>query len=124
MESTGGAVTGTFSNFTNTNPMVMGHLVYTPTGVFFEIDQSGLVLMVTKGNALGKVAAALDKVVASGNTSLNPLIMTLIPLSHSQLVSTLSELQPSLYKGMAVVQENNVVKVHDALGYRFQNIFR
>ena len=40
MQSTGGAVTGTFSNFTNTNPMVMGHLVYTPSGVFFEVGQS------------------------------------------------------------------------------------
>jgi autotransporter-associated beta strand protein len=121
MQSTGGAVTGTFSNFTNSNPMVMGRLFYTPTGVFFEINQTGLVLMATTGNA-AKVAAALDAVVASGNTSLNPLIMTLVPLNHSQLVSALSELQPSLYKGMAVVQENNVVKVHDALGYRFQNI--
>jgi len=77
--------------------------------------------MSTTGNA-AKVAAALGKIVASGNTSLDPLISTLVPLSHSQLVSALNQLQPSLYKGMAVVQENNVVKVHDAVGYRFQNI--
>ncbi len=121
MQSTGGAVSGTFSNLTNTNPMIMGHLVYTPTEVFFQIDKTGLVLMSTTGNA-AKVAAALGKIVASGNTSLDPLISTLVPLSHSQLVSALNQLQPSLYKGMAVVQENNVVKVHDAVGYRFQTV--
>jgi len=103
--------------------MVMGHLVYTPTEVFFQIDKTGLVLMLIPppGNA-GKVAAALDKIVAAGNTSLDPLIMALVPLRGSQLMNALNQLQPSLYKGMSVVQENNVVKVHDALWYRFQNV--
>jgi autotransporter-associated beta strand protein len=87
LQSTGGTITGIFSNFTNTNPMVMGHLVYTPTEVFFQIDKTGLVLMLIPppGNA-GKVAAALDKIVAAGNTSLDPLIMTLVPLRGPQLV--------------------------------------
>jgi uncharacterized protein with beta-barrel porin domain len=122
IQSTGGVVTGTFSNFTTTAPLLQGQLFYTSSGVFFEVDDSiSLVNFVASGNA-GKVSAAIDQVISSGNTSLNPLITTLLPLSQPQLVSALDQLQPALYKGMAVIQENNVVKVHDALGYRFQNI--
>jgi uncharacterized protein with beta-barrel porin domain len=31
-------------------------------------------------------------------------------------------MQPSLFKGLAIVQQNNVIAVNNALGYRFQNV--
>jgi uncharacterized protein with beta-barrel porin domain len=41
-------------------------------------------------------------------------------LDKEELTRALNKMQPSLYKGLAISQENNAVKVQDSLNYRIQ----
>lgn len=121
IQSVGGTVSGAFSNFTSTLPQVIGQLFYTDSTVFLFINQAKFQNVATQGNA-HRVGVALDTIFDSGSSDLDSLYLNLVALTDSELIYALDQLHPALFKGMAVVQQNNVVKVHDALGYRFQNI--
>lgn len=58
---------------------------------------------------------------ASTNNLTNAIWSSLLYLPDTNaLEEALNQLQPSLYKGMIVVQENNAVKVQNTLFYRFE----
>jgi uncharacterized protein with beta-barrel porin domain len=56
-----------------------------------------------------------------GNQQAEEIIVDLIRLETVQDVeSALNQMQPALLKGFAISQENNIVKIQDTLGYRFE----
>lgn len=117
----GGTVTGTFSNITTSSPLVTGKLFYENSAVLLFVDLLRFQDIVTTGNAHA-VAVALDTIFDSGSSDLDSIFVSLVALNNQQLNSALNQLHPAQYKAMTVVQQNNVVKVRDALGYRLQNI--
>ncbi|MBP7074019.1 MAG: autotransporter domain-containing protein [Rhabdochlamydiaceae bacterium] len=121
IQSVGGTVSGAFSNFASTLPQVFGQLFYTDSTVYLYINLAKFQNVATKGNA-HRVGVALDTIYDAGGSDLDALFMSLVALTDQQLIYALDQLHPALFKGMAVVQQNNIVKVHDALGYRFQNV--
>lgn len=120
IQSSGG-VNGKFSSFISPSVLLSGVLSYPANQVVLTLSYSGISPIVTRGNG-AKVALALDAITASGSTAVSGIISSLLSLNPSQLVSAVNQLQPSLYKGAAVVQENNSVQVRNVISERFQTI--
>ena len=63
------------------------------------------------------ITSLIENESSQGKSILNDLIS--IPQLEG-VVTALNEMHPALYKGLAISQENNIVKVQDNLGSRFQ----
>jgi uncharacterized protein with beta-barrel porin domain len=116
--SAGGGVNGTFSNVVSP-PILSTKITYTPTTILLSVSRASINSLPLDANAkaVGKV---IENWIDSGNTHLCTEIGKLTVFSLSELNALLDELQPSLFKGLTVGQENNAVKVQDALSYRNQ----
>ncbi len=120
LSSTGG-ITGQFSRFFVNNPFfTVGNISCTNSTVGVDFQLNNFTPHIN-GNNAKNVAAAIIKIANSGNESFDPIIVKLIELpNYNARSSALNEMQPALYKGLAISQENNAVKIQDTLGYRFQ----
>ncbi len=115
-----GSVTGKYQTLTSTAPLIVGTLSYVGSTVVLTLGSPPPVQTVVTGGNAGKVAAAIDAVNASGNTALKGIADSLMHLTLDQLISALNAMDPSRFKGLGIVQENNGVIVQEALTQRFQ----
>lgn len=69
-----------------------------------------------------QVAAAINEVAAAGNKRLDPILTSLLPLTTAEQAAALNQMQPALFKGLTICQENTIVRVQNTLSYRFQQL--
>ena len=116
--SAGGTLTGTFSSVDIVSALLIPHITYGPHEATLTLQMAKLGNVVS-GNNAKSVGYALDLLLqeraAVGDDSYCDLVAELIPLSQTQISSILDQLNPALFKGFTIVQENNIVKVRDAL---------
>jgi autotransporter-associated beta strand protein len=122
IDTTGfGTVTGSFTNITTTAPLITSVLTYSDTQVFVKLKVAPVTTFVGVGNG-GSVAAALTMIGALAYPGVDEIFNSLSPLSEEQKEVAFNQMHPALYKGMAMVQENNSVQVRSALSERVQVI--
>ena len=113
--TTTGSILGTFDTFVIDPPYVTGHLFYQGSNTLeLIIGFQTLANIALAGNA-NKVATALDQIFDSGDDAMDAVVANLYSLSSSELNDALNQLQPAQLKAQTLVQENNAVKVRDAL---------
>jgi autotransporter-associated beta strand protein len=122
ISSTGGTVSGTFGSIYSDSPLVSGVLNYPAGQVVLTVNGKSISsITVTSGGNPAIVAEALDAIISRGSTAVNGIFSSLLGLSTpAQITQALNQMSPALYKGMTVVQENNIAKVEGALGMRWQ----
>ncbi|MGD0664789.1 MAG: autotransporter domain-containing protein [Rhabdochlamydiaceae bacterium] len=116
---TTGGVTGTFSNFVTTFPFA-GQLFYIGTNVYLEVGLDEFALVVPAGNCRN-VATAVDEIFDSGDT-MDPIFKDLLGVPRSELCYAFNQMHNALYRGMSMVQQSSIIRVDEALKYRFQNV--
>ena len=117
-----GSRTGQFlPAIVSSNILVSGFLFYDVNDIRLVLDFIPFADLGFSGNP-GKVAAALDLILASDNLKFSNFFNILTSLDHTQLYNALDQLHPALYKGMVIAQENNAVQVRSAVSERFQRL--
>ncbi len=120
---TTGGLTGQFTTVINTFPTFKATLDYTATDLllmnFTTLPFAGLGF---SGNAEG-VANALDQINPAAGTDLGDIVAALRFLSLDQLEAALDQMQPSIFKGLAISQQNAMVRIKDPFFYRMHEYF-
>lgn len=98
-----------------------GHVHYEENEANITWGYNSLAKIAKKGNA-HRVGQAIDKLVAKDDMSFLSSLGFLIPATREEIVLTLNQMQPSLFKAAVLVQQNNVVKVQDTVTLRMQKI--
>jgi autotransporter-associated beta strand protein len=117
IQTTGG-VSGTFSTIGNTFPLFRPTVIYTPLDVLLEMAALPFSDLIHGGNA-GQVAQCLDSLAASDCSDMNRMIRALQVLPTVEAIKdALLQLQPSAFTSLAVVQENDILYISNALEER------
>ncbi len=111
---TGVPVTGTYSTVTSSSILLTPTLTYPPNEVVLSIHSNSIGSIAAKGNP-HKVAVALDKILASGSPAVNTILSDIFFLSTPEIIHALDQMHPAQLKAQTLIQENNAVKVRDAL---------
>ncbi len=113
---------GILGDFDLHNPYILmaPALVRSARDLKVRFDLAEFSLAGLKGNPQA-VGEAFDEIIASGSRALNGVIDSLVSFTTAEISSALNQMHPALYKGLAISQENNAVKVRDSLSYRMQN---
>jgi autotransporter-associated beta strand protein len=118
-----GGITGEFNSVSINNSLLqVRSLRYNNNSISMNIELSNFGGLLSSSNARN-VGDAIIEIVNDGNTSFNSIVTSLIDLPNITAVdSALNEMQPAQFKGLAVSQESNVVRVQNTLGYRFEQV--
>ncbi len=116
---TSGGVTGRFSSIIDPLP-VQTRVAYLGDTVDLILSLDAFETMIgTSGNA-GAVAVCLDNVPPMPGADIdNAIIQLLLIDSGEELRHALVQLQPSLFKGFALAQENMSIRIRSAFTQRF-----
>jgi uncharacterized protein with beta-barrel porin domain len=112
LQSAGG-VTGTFSTVTSSFPSLQATVNYLPLEIQIILAGGAIVnfsSLATSANAMA-VAECLDVMDPAFGSDLANVIDVLVTLSQEELNKDLLSMQPSLFKGFALSQENNMIRV-------------
>ncbi len=114
VDTTGG-VTGTFTTVTNSFPFINFQVSYTADQILLLAELVGANFPIFSGNA-GKVARCFNSFTLLPGSDIADVAMQLSNLpSSSKLEEALLQLQPSAFTALALVQENNVLEVRNAI---------
>ena len=119
-----GTFSGEFSSVDMGTLLLTPTISYTPHGAVLTVNRTPLANIVSGSNAWS-VAKALDVVTEeslnAGDATLCNAIGEFMFASAKDISAFADQLQPALFKGLTISQENNMVKVQDALSYRMQD---
>jgi fibronectin-binding autotransporter adhesin len=124
-------ITGTFTNVMFMPPssrtQLFGVVVYNANDILLEITGSSstpFVNLVTTANALA-VAKCIDKFPETAGTDTGTVISALDGLvgNTAALNHAFEQLQPSIFASLAMIQENNDLKVQSAFVHRLQELY-
>lgn len=118
--NTTGGVTGTFSNTVYSSPLFTLIPEYFPLSVTLNLAQVPFSTLFSTGNA-GAVAQCLDEISNSPCSNFSSVIESLetIP-DENALKNALLQMQPSLFTSLAVIQENDLFYLREALYTRME----
>ncbi|MBS0628311.1 MAG: autotransporter domain-containing protein, partial [Verrucomicrobia bacterium] len=114
--SSDGGLTGTFSDIQIDSFLLTPQVFYGSEGALLRINRAKLRDLPIQGN-VKEIAGAIDTLIDSGH-SLCGIMGDFILSPLKDIENALEELQPSLFKGLTVAQENNAVKVAETINYR------
>lgn len=118
IQTTGG-VGGTFSSIVNTLPLFQARVVYFGDFVDLIVSISPFVNHVGTSGNVGAVAQCLDNTPSSPGSDMDDIISQLIFIQDvSLLTNALNQMQPSLFKGFALSQENMSVAIRSTMSKR------
>ena len=117
--TTGGGLTGTFSTVDPGSILLVASPSYGANNIVLNLTRQKLTNIGLTGNALD-VGSAIDSLIDEGNTAFCNLMGEFILSSRGTISSALNQMQPALFAGLTIAQENNSVKVRDTLSYRMQ----
>jgi autotransporter-associated beta strand protein len=119
MTSGSESISGRFMDIVPKLSLVRPVLAYSDGYVAGNYVFADFASFVDDANSLN-VALALEEVFLSQNPAFSDLFSSLLPLDENGLKTAFNEMQPALFKALAISQENNVIKVHDSVGFRFE----
>ncbi len=120
-----GSISGTFHRASTNNPLLTVLSIDYSGGsvsVNIDIDLSDFTDILADSNAR-RVGIALTTLIQGGNETFGEIVASLLDLPNLvEVVEALDQMQPAMFKGLAITQENNAVKIQDSLGYRFEQV--
>lgn len=120
----GGTFTGTFTNVVGSVPGFSFSLDYTGTSLLLSLQPLPISQLVSSGNA-GAVASALNQLYQTGNDDLDNVISALLSLANdpAALTAALNQLQPSVFKGLGIAQQDMMIRVREAISFRMNQYY-
>lgn len=112
-------LSGEFSQVVLKTLLLSANVSYTPDHALVTVDHTSLTSLGLTGNAKA-VGQVVDQLIDEENTEICQLVQALFFLTDLEIADVLNQAQPALFKGMTIAQENNIVKVQDALSLRMQ----
>lgn len=121
----GGTLSGTFIHTTGSPPGFGVTLDYTGTSLFLILEPLPIATLVSGGGNAGSVADALNQLYQTGNADLDNVISSLLSLANdpAALIAALDQLQPSVFKGLAIAQEDMMIRVREAFSFRMNQYY-
>ncbi len=113
--------TGTYTYVDYNVERASGSLVYSDFGLILLLNVLNYQQVAAGSNAFN-VAGVLDSISEQGIASWTDPLNNLFYLNNRQLNEAYAQMVPAQLKGLAVVQQNNGVRVQDAISLRFQNV--
>lgn len=121
---TTGGVTGTFSNLITAFPQFVSELHYDPDVVHLIVNAIPFEFFVTKGNPHA-VAVYLDSLLPLPEGSdLDNVVEDLQFLSIPELIDAFDQMHPAIFKGNALIQENNLVNLNSLIKDRTSYLYK
>ncbi len=118
-----GGLTGTFTNVVDTFPTFKATLIYTPDDLLFgSVTKVDLAELGFTGNPQA-VAVALDEINPAAGTDLGNIEAELRFLPLLEIKAALNQMQPSIFKGLALAQENITTRVREAISHRMDEFY-
>ncbi len=119
-----GGVTGKFAAVTGSLPGFTIELQYPGTEVLLLLQKmENFFSQIVHGGNPGTVATVLDALSPTATGDLADVIAALHRLDPSALKSALNQLQPSLFKGLALAQEDSSIRVRQAISRRLDQLY-
>lgn len=115
-------ITGVFTFVDYTIERASGSLLYTEFDLELFLNILNYQQVAVGSNAFN-VAGVLDSISEQGISSWSGPLNNLFYLNNRQLNEAYTQMVPSQLKGLAIVQQNNGVRVQDTISLRFQNVF-
>ena len=119
-----GTFSGTFSTV-DVGSLFFPIISYGPNGARLTIQRNNLEDLVQGYNAQ-QVGHTLDILLreeaGSGDSTFCSVIGDLVLLSPDDISSILNEMQPALFKGLAISQESSMIRVQESLNNRLQTV--
>lgn len=117
-----GNVNGTFSNVTNSMPLIAFSVVYLPNEIDLVLALLPFTSIVTRGNA-GRVAVCLDQLTSTATGDFaNVLSVLRMAPDAATAAEWIDQLQPAVYTDLALAQQNNTFRVRSSVGTRLEQI--
>ncbi|MBI5345733.1 MAG: autotransporter domain-containing protein [Chlamydiae bacterium] len=120
LDSTG-AITGTFVNVTSTLPSFRGQVVYSTNLIQLIVTLVDFASIVTSPNAIA-TANVVDQMDPASGTDMANIISSLQQLDAPAMNAAFLMMQPSLFKGFSLTQENNNTQIAQAINRYAYNI--
>ena len=118
IQTTGG-VSGTFSTVSISSASFQTRVAYLGNSVELIISVSSLVNHVGTSGNVGAVAQCLDNFAPSPGSDMDNIIIQLIFVQDAEVLrNALNQMQPSLYKGFALSQENMSIAIRSTMSKR------
>ena len=123
----GGDLEGEFSTIEAGSIFLTPTLVYTDEGIFLTVERNSVANFTTSGNDnVLAVAETIDQAFKQSGEAGSALgcaaIVKMFFASEQDIPSILNTMQPALFKGLTLSQENNAVKVRGTLSHRMQTV--
>ncbi len=116
-----GGLSGTFTNVVSTSDRAQINLEYLSNALILTLSvKSGEEL--AQGFNARNVARVLDVITKEDIPAWNSTLDALFALSVEEFNVALNELVPAQLKGLSIIQQNNSVRVQNAISLRFQNL--
>lgn len=116
---TTGGIGGKFSTLTTNSPFLHPILTYTANDLLLTLARIDFTDVLGTGGNVGAVAACLDNSQAPDGSDMSNIIFTLMTFTDmNALRKAINQLQPSLYKGYALSQENMSLRVRSMITKR------
>lgn len=107
-----------FGTVTTGSLLFSGQVTFNPETIGVTISMVPFANLIAPSNA-ERVGDAIFEVTSQGSDVLIPIIKSLAALpTIESITAALNQMQPALYKGLALSQENNIVKVQQVLSDR------
>jgi autotransporter-associated beta strand protein len=116
-------LTGQFSQIINQLPTFEFNLRYTSNQLICEGTTIPFSDVVKRGNAAA-VARCIDAQTLIAGSDFSQVVDLLRLETESNLVSTLNEMQPSLFNGFSLAQQETAVMIHSILQSRIDDLYR
>ncbi|MGE3954048.1 MAG: autotransporter-associated beta strand repeat-containing protein [Parachlamydiales bacterium] len=122
--TTTGGITGTFTNVINTMPLFRSMIEVIGTDMFLINQVASFSSATTPGSNAAAVANALDSASPAPGSDLANVIANLQSIPTNQgLVDALTQLQPSMLKGLALTVENTQFLIGSTLTQRLNTLY-
>ncbi len=119
IEATGG-LSGTFTNIIASERIAV-ETDYTPNNLYLYVTVKNFVDLVLGENARN-VANVIDALNLIDPPEWNSVLDGLFELPSADVEQALNQLDPAQLKGLAIIQQNNAVRVQNGINLRFQNL--
>lgn len=117
-------VSGIFSSVISSLPF-QTRVVYLDDSVDLIVSLSSLVNHVGTSGNVGAVAQCLDRVAPSTDIDLDNIIIELVFVQDAEVLThALNQMQPSLFKGFALSQENISIAIRSAMSKRAEILYQ
>lgn len=122
---TGGGVIGTFANIITAYPSFIGELSYdNPNIIVLTVNPIPFATLIRGGNP-GKVADYIDTLTPLPEGSdLDNIIEKIQLMSIANMRDAFDQMQCSMYKGIALSQESNLIRVRSLVTQRVNDLYR